>query len=186
MTGPDGEERERREERAAWLEIIRQFEEAKPPDGRPAPWPDREDLPGPDWERRARVVRHAAPSPPDVLGQGMRLPVPGPGAAGEVAGSGSDEAERPGRADGDASGEAGDHFVPPPPPLPHLDPVTKGAWAAIIGGPGYLIVATAAGWQLPGWAAFCAVAAFVGGFATAVLRMSDEPRGDGPDDGAVV
>jgi len=75
------------------------------------------------------------------------------------------------------------HFIPPaPPPLPKLDPVAKGAWAALFGGPGYLIVATAAGWSVSGLAAFCAVAAFVAGFATLVLRMH-EPGPGGPDDG---
>jgi hypothetical protein len=76
-----------------------------------------------------------------------------------------------------------EHFIPPPPPpLPKLDPVTKGAWAALFGGPGYLVVATAAGWSVPGIAAFCAVAAFVTGFAILVLRMN-EPGPGGPDDG---
>jgi hypothetical protein len=75
------------------------------------------------------------------------------------------------------------HFVPPaPPPLPKLDPIAKGAWAALFGGPAYLVVATAAGWSVPGIAAFCAVAAFVTGFAILVLRMN-EPGPDGPDDG---
>ena len=93
---------------------------------------------------------------------------------------------RPAREDDD------EHFIPPaPPPLPKLDPITKGAWAALFGGPGYLIVATAVGWSVPGIAAFCAVAAFVTGFAILVLRMNDSP-GSGPggpddgDDGAVV
>jgi hypothetical protein len=76
-----------------------------------------------------------------------------------------------------------EHFIPPtPPPLPKLDPVTKGAWAALFGGPGYLVVATAAGWSVPGIAAFGAVAAFVTGFAILVLRMND-PGPGGPDDG---
>jgi hypothetical protein len=76
-----------------------------------------------------------------------------------------------------------DHFIPPaPPPLPRLDPLAKGAWAALFGGPGYLIVATAAGWSVSGLAAFCAVAAFVAGFAILVLRMND-PGPGGPDDG---
>jgi hypothetical protein len=82
-----------------------------------------------------------------------------------------------------APADDGEHFVPPPPPpLPKLDPVTKGAWAALFGGPGYLVVATAAGWSVPGIAAFCAVAAFVTGFAILVLRMN-EPGPGGPDDG---
>jgi hypothetical protein len=81
-----------------------------------------------------------------------------------------------------------EHYVPPvPPPLPRLDPVSKGAWAALFGGPGYLLLAVLLGWVVPGWAAFCAVGAFVGGFATLVVRMGDRPPGDsGPDDGAVV
>jgi hypothetical protein len=85
---------------------------------------------------------------------------------------------------------AGDdeHFVPPvPPPLPRLDPVAKGAWAALFGGPAYLLIAVMLGWVVPGWAGFCAVAAFVGGFATLVVRLGDRPpRDSGPDDGAVV
>ena len=81
-----------------------------------------------------------------------------------------------------------DHYVPPPPPpLPALDPVAKGAWAGLFGGPAYLLVATSAGWVLPGWATFGAVAAFVGGFAVLVIRMGDKPsRGSGPDNGAVL
>jgi hypothetical protein len=82
-----------------------------------------------------------------------------------------------------------EHFVPPtPPPLPKLDPITKGAWAALFGGPGYLVLATAAGWSIPGLAAFCAVAAFVAGFAILVLRMHEpeSERPDDNDDGAVV
>jgi hypothetical protein len=76
-----------------------------------------------------------------------------------------------------------EHFVPPaPPPLPKLDPMAKGAWVALFGGPGYLMVATAVGWSVSGLAAFCAVAAFVAGFAILVLRMHD-PGPGGPDDG---
>jgi len=76
-----------------------------------------------------------------------------------------------------------EHFVPPPPPpLPQLDSLAKGAWAALFGGPAYLVVATAAGWSVPGIAAFFAVAAFVTGFAILVLRMN-EPGPGGPDDG---
>ena len=77
----------------------------------------------------------------------------------------------------------GEHYVPPPPPpLPKLDSLAKGAWAALFGGPAYLVVATAAGWSVPGIAAFCAVAAFIAGFAILVLRMND-PGPGGPDDG---
>jgi hypothetical protein len=79
-----------------------------------------------------------------------------------------------------------DRYVPPPPsPLPQLDSVAKGAWVALLGGPGYLLLATLAGWQIADWAALVAIMAFVAGFATLVLRMSDRPRDD-DDAGAVV
>jgi hypothetical protein len=85
------------------------------------------------------------------------------------------------------SGDDEHYIPPPPPPLPQLDPVTKGAWVALFGGPGYLLLAVLLGWVVPGWAAFAAVAAFVGGFATLVVRMGERPpRDSGPDDGAVV
>jgi membrane associated rhomboid family serine protease len=82
-----------------------------------------------------------------------------------------------------------EHFVPPPPPpLPSLEPLTKAAWAALFGGPAYLLIATAAGWSMPGIAVFCAIAAFVAGVALLVLRLNDSgPPSSGDDDnGAVV
>ena len=96
---------------------------------------------------------------------------------------------RPRHAPADPAPADDEHFVPPvPPPLPKLDPITKGAWAALFGGPGYLVVATVAGWSVSGIAAFCAVAAFVTGFAVLVLRMNEPGPGgsDDGEDGAVV
>lgn len=80
------------------------------------------------------------------------------------------------------------HFVPPaPPPLPRPDPVNGISWLGLFGGPTYLLVPTMVGWAIPGWTAFIAVAAFIGGFVTLVVRMGDEPPQDfGSDDGAVV
>jgi hypothetical protein len=105
---------------------------------------------------------------PDVIQTPRQIP--GPAAGGGPAG-------------GTSADEETEHFIPPaPPPLPRLDPMAKGAWAALFGGPGYLVVATAAGWSVPGIAAFCAVAAFVAGFVILVLRMN-EPGPGGPDDG---
>jgi membrane associated rhomboid family serine protease len=84
--------------------------------------------------------------------------------------------------------EAEEHYVPaPPPPLPKLDSLdslAKGAWLALFGGPGYLLLSTALGWSIPGVAVFCAVAAFVAGVALLVFRLTDSDRDD--DDGAVI
>jgi hypothetical protein len=119
----------------------------------------------PASEGRRRVVRPASPPP-----------VPGPAFAADAIQSG--------RFDEDDD----EHYIPPPPPpLPALDPAAKGAWAALFGGPAFLLVTTTAGWSMPGWATFGAVAAFVGGFAVIVARMGDRPpRDSGPDDGAVI
>jgi hypothetical protein len=77
-------------------------------------------------------------------------------------------------------------YTPPPPePIPLGDPVTRGAWVALVGGPAYILATVLFDWEAPGWAAFLAVAAFIGGFVALVLRMGDDPR-DGDDDGAVI
>jgi hypothetical protein len=86
-----------------------------------------------------------------------------------------------------ASGEDedDDHYIPPPPPpLPKPDATTRFAWIALLGGPLYLLASVFLRWEVPSWAAFTAVAAFIGGFVALVLRMGDEPPED--DDGAVV
>lgn len=89
--------------------------------------------------------------------------------------------------DDDADCPDGRYVPPPVPPLPKLDPVARGAWAALFGGPGYLFIATMLGWQIPGWAELVAIAAFVTGFVVLVSRLGDGPsRRDGPDQGAVV
>jgi hypothetical protein len=81
-----------------------------------------------------------------------------------------------------------DRYVPPPlPPQPKLDPVAKGAWLALFGGPGYLLLATLLNWELAGWTELAAVTAFITGFVILVLRLGDGPsKRDGPDQGAVV
>jgi hypothetical protein len=115
---------------------------------------------------------------------------------GSAAGSGADRtrvirhatapAPRPPAEEDDQDED--EHYVPPPPPpLPHLDPMAKGAWTALFGGPAYLLVASIAGWVVPGWAALASVAAFIGGFTVVVLRLSDgRADDDGSDNGAVL
>jgi len=79
-------------------------------------------------------------------------------------------------------------YVPPyVPPQPKLDPVARGAWTALFGGPGYLFIATTLGWEVPKWAELASIIAFIAGFVILVSRLGDGPsRRDGPDQGAVV
>jgi hypothetical protein len=193
-TGGDGDE-------AVWLDLIARFD-APAPAGEAPPWPDREDLAGP-----VHVTPSVPPSVPEalprepptnptglpglpVLGGGSPMPddaapdatlpdQPWPGPSGGA-----------GRKDVPATDDSvNDHFVPPvPPPLPRLDPITKGAWLALFGGPLYLLISTAIGATISGLAAFLAVAAFVGGFVILVLRMDNgrPPDSGSDDDGAVV
>ena len=234
-------------EEAAWRDLIANYAAGPEADGGEIPWPDRENLPGPqragvlpdpgpdtdpslsldlsdDTDPALDLGTHPgrSPDPGPAAGPASR-PSPGspgmPGATGPPAstangpavngpaahgpnsiGRNEDPAPAGPRPGGrprivrpassvppSAPAEDGDFVPPVPPPLPSLDPVAKGAWAALFGGPGYLLLATMAGWAIPGWAAFLAVAAFVGGFATLVIRMGEKPpRDSGPDDGAVV
>lgn len=135
-------------------------------------WPDEENLgpsePGDDRQDRtgrlptARVVYYSddPKGPADPPGPGRDDDFPEPD-------------------------EEGHYEPPPPPPLPTGDTTSRLAWLCLIGGPLYILATVAFRWQAPGWAAFLAVAAFIGGFVTLVLRMGDEPRDD-DDDGAVV
>lgn len=81
-----------------------------------------------------------------------------------------------------------EHFVPPPPPpLPRPDPLTRLAWAGMVGGPVLLLVTTLTGWVLPRVIVAAAVVAFVAGFVTLVVRMKNGPPEDwGSDSGAVL
>jgi len=196
MTPDPGEE-------AAWRDLVAHYATPAVADGAPAPWPTREDLPaggqdppnldgnGPDTaDLDVTGLGLAGPDDPADAAEPPPGPRPAPGAGhpgGTVPGPPQIRIIRP-ASPAPPPGDDDEHYVPPaPPPLPRLDPVAKGAWAALFGGPAYLLIAVMAGWQVPSVAAFLAVAAFVGGFATLVVRMGDRPPGDsGPDDGAVV
>jgi hypothetical protein len=200
------------DEEAAWRDLVAQYAEPAEAEGVPAPWPTREDLPGvaaagrggadldaegPDTaDLDASDLDNADLDTPDTDVPEAGAPEagdapPAPGASsvpGVIPAPPQLRIIRPASPAPLPAGDDDDRFVPPvPPPLPRLDPLTKGAWAALFGGPAYLLVAVMVGWQVPGWAAFCAVAAFVGGFATLVVHMGERPpRDSGPDDGAVV
>jgi hypothetical protein len=152
-----------RDEDAIWADIVASFDTA-PEDG-VTPWPDEENVDpeaepeGHDREGRlpsARLIKSADLDEPAGLDQSA-----------------------------DSSEDDEGHYIPPiPPPLPNGDMVSRGAWVALIGGPLYLLFTVILGWEVPGWAAFTAVAAFIGGFVALVLRMGDDPRDS--DDGAVI
>ncbi|MBO0825245.1 MAG: hypothetical protein J2P27_15550, partial [Actinobacteria bacterium] len=79
-------------------------------------------------------------------------------------------------------------YVPTPlPPPARLDSTSKAALVGVIGGPGYLLIASVfLGWTISATAAFVAVAAFVAGFVTLVVKLGDRPRHDDDDDGAIL
>jgi hypothetical protein len=141
---------------ATWQQIIAGFDT---PTGDAVPrWPADEDVPDQPSAREGRVIKRVEAAEPAELADSERT------RGGDV-----DE----------------EHFVPPPPPpLPAVEPVTKLAWAGVLGGPAVLLAA-AFGLGLPSWAPLLAVAAFIGGFATLVMRLKDRSDSD-PDDGAVV
>ena len=166
------------EEEAAWLDLVGRFDAPATAGDAPVPWPDSENLTPP---AAAAPLPAAPPSPPPFpappLPAGPRAIAPGAGPA-----SGGAVPAPP-----DPPPEEEHYVPPPPPPLPRLSPLTKGAWVALFGGPGYLLTATMAGWTIPGWLGFGAVAAFIGGFIVLVLHVGDDhDRDSDPDDGAVV
>ncbi len=76
------------------------------------------------------------------------------------------------------------HFTPPEPPeLPAGTPVSRLAWAAMVGGPVVLLLITLTGWDPPRIVGISAGLAFLAGFATLVWLLP-ESREDGWDDGA--
>jgi hypothetical protein len=152
---------ERLTDDAIWASIVAAYD-SSPADPVPR-WPVSEDLPTDDGSPNGRVVRRVGSGEPDDS------PAPAPAAA-------------------PTKGED-DHYVPPPPPpLPTADPITRFAWAGVVGGPLFFIIADVLHMRMANWMAVLAIAAFVGGFVTLVARMKDRPPSDdtGPDDGAVV
>jgi hypothetical protein len=185
----------------AFAAIVANFTESVP--NGVGPWPAAEDLDdeepgasgaGPVAEGRAGdAPGEHGPTGPDrptgvaggpaaFAGSGQwdppvrRIQIPGEDAAREVPDTSRAEAPEP-----DEEG----YEPPEPPPLPRGDLVSRLAWAAVIGGPVFLLVAALLWRSLPTFLLLLALTAFVGGFVTLVARMPPE-RPDDPDDGAVV
>jgi hypothetical protein len=158
-------------EELAWAGIVAGYEVGPP--GEDRRWPSSEDLD--DDRSDDEGAGDEGPPGDDPDRPRSRLLRPGPGPS-------SFEALR------EPPAPAEDHFEPPPPPpLPAVDRVDRFAWAAVLGGPLFLMVATVFDADISGWPGFLALCAFVGGFVTLVARMKDRPPADlGGDDGAVV
>jgi hypothetical protein len=155
----------------AWASIVAGFE-TPVPDEVPR-WPASEDLDEPEGTSaesgglRSRVVR-PADLPPAGFGELRDALAPEAGTAFNAP-------------------REEEHFEPPPPPpLPMPDTLGRFAWAAVIGGPLFLVIATLFDLDVSGWPGFLALAATMGGFITLVARMKDRPDTDSGDDGAVV
>src|SRR5262245_47219501 len=192
-------------DQTAWRDLIARFEFPQGHDPAQPPWPDRENLnpgdePGPGKQSgsgndSASGTRTAA-TPGRVIkpARSARYPIPADGRSPGTGGQVNGPAEATTHPDlgwvelGAEDENADERYVPPHvPPLPKLDPVARGAWTALFGGPGYLFIATSLSWQIPGWAELAAIIAFVAGFVVLVSRLGDGPsRRDGPDQGAVV
>jgi hypothetical protein len=160
-------------EEAAWRDLVARFDDPAELAPEVPPWPSREDLPRP-------VPPAADPiadldQPPERT-SGVFLPAD---RTRVVRQAGDPRSYTPAEEDDEG-------YVPVPlPPPTKPDAVAKAAWAGLIGGPLYLLVGTFLHWTISGLAAFAAVAAFVGGFVTLVIRLGDRPRDD-DDDGAVL
>jgi hypothetical protein len=193
-------------DRAAWRDLVARFELPQASDPALPPWPDRENLNpadelglgGQSGSRsdsspgaRTPATRGRVIKPARAVRYSMPADGQSPGtAAGQVNGLGEATTHPDLGSLGldDEDDNADERYIPPHvPPLPKLDPVARGAWTALFGGPGYLFAATALSWQVPGWAELAAIIAFVAGFVVLVSRLGDGPsRRDGPDQGAVV
>lgn len=164
MSGPGDIDPEVSGDEAAWRDIVAHYDAPADPLTGETPWPAREDLQG-----------AGPPDLPSPDGPLPDLPLPGLPPSDRAPGPASE-----------AEDEDDERYVPVPLPPPRHDAITRAAWAAVICGPAYLLIGTFLQWNIPGVAAFAAVAAFIGGFVALVVKLGDRPRDDDDDDGAVL
>ena len=159
---------------AAWRDLVARFDVPADVDEAQHPWPSSEDVPGPSL---------AAPGTADAGPGDSTDPLAIADRADKVIHAADPRNYSPADEEDDD-----DRYVPVPlPPPAKLDPVAKAAWVAVIGGPAYLLVASLfLNLTISPTAAFIAVAAFVFGFVTLILKAGDRSRRDDDDDGAVL
>lgn len=214
MSGPGDLDGQVSGDEAAWRDLIARFDAPADVEAADPPWPSSEDL---SWPTASGTdLAGTGPASPDLLSADTTsadAPKADPTGADVVnqdsAGDPVIRRDPPGGAAGTflptdrtriiryagnprdyASPEEGDepYVAAPLPPPTKLDPIAKAAWVGVIGGPGYLLVVSLfLHMAVSATAAFIAVAAFVGGFATLIVKLGDRsPRDDDDDDGAVL
>jgi hypothetical protein len=177
MSGPGDIDGEVSGEEAAWRDLVARFDAPSEVDVADVPWPADEDLP----ESQAAAAELPA-AQADASNQADETVMPVDRA--RVIRPASDPRSW---APADEAEEEDEPYVPPQlPPPAKMDPVTKGAWVALVCGPAYLLLGTLAGWTISGTEALVAIAAFISGFVILVIKMGDRPRRDDNDDGAVL
>jgi hypothetical protein len=205
MSGPGDVDGEVSGDEAAWRDLVARLESPVGQATEVVPWPAREDIPAAENPAPSGPSQQTGPSGQTGLSQQTGLS----GQTGPSQQTGPPAAPAPadipgidGRAPFDQGRVirfAGDprSYTPPEeqdepykperlPPPARMDPVSKGAWVALIGGPGYLLLGTILQWTISGTEALAAIAAFIAGFAILVVKMGDRPPRDDNDDGAVL
>jgi hypothetical protein len=209
MSGAGDTDGQSSRDEAAWRDLLARLERPADPALTEVPWPAREDLPGSAAARAAASLAAAdaaapeRPGPASPAADPATEPVSAPDEPGALPGARSWQVPSSSYSPADRTRvvrPAGDprsysppddedeRYVPAPlPPPARLDPISKAALVAVIGGPGYLLVVSVfLHWTISATAAFIAVAAFIGGFVTLVVKLGDRPRRDDDDDGAVL
>jgi hypothetical protein len=206
MSGPGDVDGEVSGDEAAWRDLVARFESSPSQATETAPWPAREDLPA-EQQATAADQSPGAGSPaagsPAAGSPAAGSPAAGSPAAGPPAAAGPADIPAVGghvpldgtriiRFAGDPRAyapreEEEERYKPEPlPPPARMDAVAKGAWVALIGGPGYLLLGTLLQWTISGTEALAAIAAFIAGFVILVVKMGDRAPRDENDDGAVL
>lgn len=184
MSGPGDIGGEVSGDEAAWRDLIARFDVSAEQEETEHPWPSSEDLPAASTSGAGAAESGPADTDPLLARDrpDFRPDAYQPLDRGRVIRHATDPRNY------SPPEEEDERYVPAPlPPPAKLDPVAKGAWVAVLGGPAYLLVVTLfLNMTVSPTAAFIAVAAFVGGFVTLIVKLGDRPKRDDDDDGAVL